>query len=289
MPSLKKVPTISPKRWRNARFCWRRVRHPAQALRLRRPSSPRRQGDRRARQHLRRVALLCVSRVRGRAGWCVPLARRQSDEVDLDQIGAAVEDGAGAARISNVRRALAAKKRIDEASGQVDDLVATAEGVLDTDIGRVFPPRAPRVGAVVPTVVAALKLLENFGAAVASGPTEVAPRVEGPSVAREARHGNAGRQGGCRGGPPTQALASTTTPILRDVTDLSVLAKVVASSDEGLRLEPQRSRPHVWPASRGQGSTPQTRPTSRGHTCSRSRSPFAGRSRADRLDPAPAA
>ena len=75
--------------------------------------------------------------------WARWVVRRslveESDEVDLDQIGAAVEDGRRAlARISNVRRAhSAAKKRIDEASGQVDDLVGDVEAVLDT-VGRLL-------------------------------------------------------------------------------------------------------------------------------------------------------
>lgn len=69
------------------------------------------------------------------ARWVVRRSLAEdADEVDLEKIGALVEEGRrGLARISSVRRAhSAAKNKIDEAAGQVEDLVTDFETVLDT-------------------------------------------------------------------------------------------------------------------------------------------------------------
>lgn len=69
--------------------------------------------------------------------WARWVVRRslaeEADEVDLEKVGASVEEGRRAvARISSVRRAhSAAKNKIDEAAGQVEDLVTDLEAVLD--------------------------------------------------------------------------------------------------------------------------------------------------------------
>jgi hypothetical protein len=70
--------------------------------------------------------------------WARWVVRRSlpggTDEVDLERIGASVEEGRRAlARISSVRRAhSAAKNKIDEAGGQVEGLVADLDEVLGT-------------------------------------------------------------------------------------------------------------------------------------------------------------
>ncbi len=68
------------------------------------------------------------------ARWVVRRSTAETtDDADMEKISASVEEGRRAvARISSVRRAhSAAKNKIDEAAGQVEDLVTDLDAVLD--------------------------------------------------------------------------------------------------------------------------------------------------------------
>ena len=78
----------------------------------------------------RALALACA--------WARWVLRRSlnagSDGVDVERIGAAIDDGRRAlARVSSVRRAhSAARNKIDEAAGQVEGLVGDLDRALET-------------------------------------------------------------------------------------------------------------------------------------------------------------